>query len=106
MLATRACSAPPQGKEYRMGGHGCVAYERRLFAGIEETHSNIVIRVVRREHKRDLRMSELLRHGEKRGVALAVRVEHDGRRIAGEAYVGKCIYLENSQSCLRTQREF
>jgi len=28
-----------------MGGHGCVAYKRRLFAGIEETHSNIVFRV-------------------------------------------------------------
>jgi hypothetical protein len=35
---------------------------------------------------------------------LAVRVEHDGRRIAGEACGCKCVYLENAQGCLRSYR--
>jgi hypothetical protein len=33
---------------------------------------------------------------------LAVRVEHDGRGIAGEARGSKCVYLENTQGCLRS----
>jgi hypothetical protein len=32
---------------------------------------------------------------------LSVRVEHDGRRVAGESCGRKCVYLENAQGYLR-----
>lgn len=89
-----------------MGGHRRVPNKRHLLAGIEETQSNIVVRAVRREYERDLGMRELACHRTERCVALAIRVEHDGRRIAGEACGRKCVYLENAHGCLRLAREF
>jgi hypothetical protein len=85
-----------------MGGHGRVPHKRRFLAGIKETQTNIMVGAARREHECDLGMRELACHGEQSGVTLAVRVEHYGRRIAGEACGRKCVYLENTQGCLRS----
>ncbi len=85
MLPVRAGAAPPQGEEHRVGGNGRVPHKRGFLAGIEETQANIVVGAVRREHEGDFGVRELACHGEQSGIALAVRVEHDDRRIAGEA---------------------
>jgi hypothetical protein len=73
----------------------------RLLARVEEAQANIVVGTGRREHERHLCMRELASHGEQSGVALTIGVEHDGRRIAGEACGGKCVYLEYAQESLR-----
>ena len=61
-----------------------------------------MVRAIRREHERDLRVRELARHGEQGGVALTVGVEDDGGRIAGEACGRKGVDLKNAQGCLRS----
>ena len=85
-----------------MGGHCRMPHKGRFLAGIEETQANIVVRAIRRAHERDLGVRELACHGGQSGVALAVRVEHGGRRIAGEACGRKRVYLKNAQGCLRS----
>jgi hypothetical protein len=77
--------------------------EGRLLARIEETQSNIVVGTGGREHERHLCVRELASHGLQSGVALTICVEHDGRRIAGKACAGKCVYLEYAQEFLRSR---
>src|ERR1700679_787502 len=90
-----------------MRGHRRMPHEGRFFAGIEETQTKIVVRAIGREHECHLGVRKLARRGEQSGVALAVRVEHDGGRIARESCGRKCVYLENAQGCLRSLvREF
>jgi len=102
MLPANAGAAPAQGQQHGVGRHGRVSYKRRFLVGIEETQPYIVIRAARREHEGDLGMRELACHGLQSGVALTVCVEHHRRRVAVESCVGKCVYLENAQGCLRS----
>ena len=55
--------------------------EGRFLAGIEEAHAQIVVRRVRGEHERGLRMRKLPGHGRKTGVALSVGIQDHGCRI-------------------------
>src|SRR5665213_778455 len=80
---------------------GRVAYEGRLFARVEEAQTHIMVRGICREHECHLGMRELTRDGEQRGITLPVRVEHDGRRIAGKARGCKCVNLKDPQGSLR-----
>ena len=102
LLAADAGAAPLQGEQHRMRGHRCMPHERRLLTRVEETHSNVMVRGARRERKRYLRVRELACDCEQSGIALTVRVQHDGCRIAGKTSRSKCVYLENTQGRLRS----
>ena len=53
---------------------------------LKKRSANVVIRAASAaRHEGDLGMRELARDGRQGGIALSVRIEHDGRRIAGEA---------------------
>ena len=101
-LPVGARAAPSQGEQHCMSGHGRVSDEGGFLAGVEEAQANVMVRAVRREHERDLRVGKLARHGEQGGVVLSVRVEDDSGWVTGESCGRKGIDLENTQGCLRS----
>src|SRR6202051_120194 len=86
-----------------MGGHGRVSDERRLLAGIEEPEADVVIAGGGGGYEGHLRLRELTRDRHQGGIGLAVRVEYDGSRIAGETSASERVDLEYAQVVLRSQ---
>src|ERR1700730_16167486 len=85
-----------------MGGHGSVSDERRLLDGIEEPEADVVIAGGGGGYEGHLRLRELTRDRHQDGIGLAVRVEHDGSRIAGETSASERVDLEYAQVVLRS----
>ena len=102
MLAKHAERAATEGEQYRMGGNGGVPDERRFFARIEESQPNVVVRGRGGEDESDLGMGKFARDGHQCGIALPIRIEDDGRGIAGEASARECVNLKNSQASLHS----
>src|SRR5258708_35617029 len=90
-----------------MGGDRGVSNKRRFLACVEESQANIVIGRGRGGYERYFCVRKFTGDGHQGGVALAVGIEDDAGRIAGETSAGEGVYLEYAQACLRgLSREF
>ena len=81
-----------------MGGDGGVTDEARLGARREEAHAQFMIRAVRLEHERGVGIVELARDGEHLRVGECIGIEHHARGIAGEAFGGERVDLEDADA--------
>ena len=97
-LAHGAVRAPAQGEQHGVGGNGGVPDERRFLARIEEAQPHIVVRRGGGEHEGHLGVGEFARDGHQGGIALPVRIQDHGRRIAGESSASECVNLKDSQA--------
>src|SRR5260221_5179742 len=103
MLPDPPLAQPSERQQNRVSGHGRVSDERRLLAGIEEPEADVVIAGGGGGYEGYLRLRELTRDRHQGGIGLAVRVEHNGSRIAGETSASERVDLEYAQVVLRSQ---
>ena len=94
----RGCSARAVARQHEVRRDGGVADEARLGARREEAHAQLVIGAVGLEHERGVGVVELARDGEHLGVGERVGVEHHARGIAGEAFGGERVDLEDADA--------
>lgn len=80
--------------EQHRRAHRRMAGERKFAFGGEDAAARPVLAFLRRQHEHRLRQVELVGNRLHRLGIEAVRLEHDGERIAGEAAVGEDVKCE------------
>jgi hypothetical protein len=80
--------------------------EARFGARREEAHAQVVIRSIGGEHERGVGIVELARDGEHFRIGEGIGIEHDSRRIAGEAFGREGVDLKNADAAGHAGREF